>query len=120
MPLVDGGDPLVSKKDLLDKLPPLNALLGLSATEVAGEHTYHHGGTEYLLDDRGLIQAGHGRTCAQSLHTLALPACVVPGCARFCVARAPKCLAAHRGASPSAAVRGTKVMNAHLTTAGDA
>ena len=62
---MDGGDPLFSKRDLLAKLPPLNAILGLSATEVDGEHTYHHGGTEYLLDDRRLIQAGHGRTCAR-------------------------------------------------------
>lgn len=100
VPLVDGGDSLFSKKDLLAKLPPLNAILGLSATEVDGEHTYHHGGTEYLLDDRGLIQAGHGRTCARPCTRLAMPACAMLGCARFRVARAPERLAAHRALPP--------------------
>ena len=64
VPLVDGGESLFSEEELLAELPPLSEILGMPATEAGGEHAYHHGGYEYLVDDRDLIKAGQGWTCA--------------------------------------------------------
>ena len=117
VPLVDGGESLFSEEELLAELPPLSAILGMPATEAGGEHAYHHGGYEYLVDDRDLIKAGQGWTCACPCVRWLRPSVRSRLCTILCGQVVVLC-AAHRG-FPPAAVHGRNVMKVLLLSAGD-